>query len=146
MKRSLLGLVVALATFGAGAGVGITWAAYQETAEVNAPALRGVSPVAPGPRPSVAAHRFSAETYSWQMRVDDPPGWVPVIITGPNNPCELKGDPDFIVPDKIVRLCAEWGGRGNVFEWLRERGARDAPGAPPDRGMNRTRNRRASHH
>jgi hypothetical protein len=146
MKRLFLRLVVAFTTFGVGVVISITWAVYQEPAEASAPAIPSVSPVIPDRHSGAAAYRFSAETYSWQMRVDTPPGWRPIFITGPNNPCELKDDPDYSVPDKVVMLCAEWDGRGNVFEWLRERGERDAHGAPPDKGTNRTHNQLASRH
>lgn len=125
MRRSLPCMAVALATFGLGAGLGVTWAIYREPAEVPAPAAQATQPAWPSSRRPVARLRFSERTYSWETRVDEPPGWVPVVITGPNNPCELKGDPEHIVPERIVRLCAGWDGRGNVFEWLRERGARD---------------------
>jgi hypothetical protein len=145
MKRLLPRLVIALVTFSIGVCFSVLLAIYQEPAEVSVPAVPEMSPAVPHRRPGVAECMFSAETYSWHMRVDDPPGWSPIFITGPNNPCELKGDPAYVIPAQIVRLCAEWDGRGNIFEWLRERGARDAPDVPPNKGMNRTRNQRDSH-
>jgi len=145
MKRLLPKLVIALITFSIGVCISVVLAIYQEPAEASAPAAPQMLPAIPNRRTGVAEYMFSAETYIWYRRVDDPPGWRPICITGPNNPCELKGDPSYVVPDKIVRLCAEWDGHGNVFEWLRERGARDALNPPPNKGMNRTRNQRASH-
>src|SRR5215211_1898376 len=108
MKRLLPKLVIALITFSIGLCISVVSAIYREPAEVSAPAAPEMSPAVANRRSDVAEYMFSAETYVWYMRVDDPPGWRPIFITGPNNPCELKGDPAYIIPAKIVRLCAEW--------------------------------------
>jgi hypothetical protein len=139
MKQSILRIVVALTTLGVGVCIITACAIYQEHAEVIAVAIPEVSPVGPNYYSDTGRYMFSADTYIWYMRKDHPAAWMPIILTGPNNPCELKDDPEYVVPDKIVRLCAEWAGQGNIFEWLRWRGERDSVDAPPNKGMQRTR-------
>ena len=123
MHRLVLHFLTAVATFAISTTGTIGWrivqAIYQEPVDVPTVKVQNVTTTYPlSMRWDGHAQIFSGKDYWWYAWSSREQKYVRVHITGPNNPCELAGEIGYIVDAEVVRLCREWDGEGNVFEWL----------------------------
>ena len=110
MMRGSLKLVVLLITLGVGIGLKELWVIVADPAEVPPPGVRSLSPVIITDQP------VSAGLNIWCMHEDDQAGQVPMHITPIHGACELIGNPDYLIPDELVRRCSELKAMGKPLD------------------------------